>query len=121
MLAILVEDPNMGQIRARKYANIRTIIHIFNFMLRWVMCIDRFWVKFVQQWYTKLETFIPHLLGHMENIFWTLVNALFMFLTFSSFAMLSTTRFFLSSTRLILGRAPALQPRQMVLCQAPAP
>ena len=75
---------------------------------------NQFWVKFVQQWDTKIGTFIPYRLGHIENIFWTLVNGLFIFWTCSSFTMLPTTRFAFSTTRFVLGRAP----RPMVLCQA---
>ena len=106
----------MGQIRAGKYAK----ICIFNVMLRWAIYIymNQFRVRSFQQWYTKIGKFIPYRLGHMENIFWILVNGLFIFWTCSSLAMLPTTRCVLSSTRLVLGRAPALQLRPMVLCQA---
>ena len=79
---------------------------------------NRFWAQVVQQWYTKIGTFIPYRLGHIENIFWTLVNGLFIFWTRSAFTMLPTTRFVLSSTCLALGRAPALQLRPTVLSQA---
>ena len=100
---------NMGQIRPGKYTKKYRC-----------SCMNRFWGKFVQQWYAKTGTFIPYRLGHTENMLWTFVNGLFIFWTCSSFAMLLTTRFVLSSTRLVLGRAPALQPRPMVLCQAPS-
>ena len=87
---------------------------IFDCMLLWAINMNRFWVRFVQQWYTKIGTFIPYRLGHIENIFWTLVKGLFICWTCSSFAMLPTTRFVLSSTRLVLGRAPTLQLCPMV-------
>jgi len=90
----------------------------FNFMLLWAINMKGFWANFFHKWYTKIGTFIPYRLGHIENIFWTLVNGLFIFWTCSSSTMLPTTRFVLSSSRLALGRAPALQLRPIALCQA---
>ena len=53
---------------------------------------NRFWNKFVQQWHTKIGTFIPYHSEDLDKIFWTLVNGLFIFWTCSSFVMLATTQ-----------------------------
>ena len=91
-------------------------MQMFDFMLLWAINMNGFWPKLFQQWYTKIGTFIPYRLGHGKHILGTCqwsVHILDMF----KFNHAPNHPLCLVMHCLALGRAPALQLRQIVLCQ----